>query len=169
MSSYLALSSRHCLASCLVGPRAVQALCCTAYNLKQLHVVWCHCSSCDMAACQSCLFDFMQGLAPGSPTFSESNQADVRKRPAGGVQKPGKVNFAQKPKQTLGISDEFGESHSRKVVSLGVSKAAVVSPVQTYLCVEQAICCLNHAHAALTFACCLTGFTAKNETFVGEI
>eukprot|EP00891_Asterochloris_glomerata_P009902 jgi/Astpho2/9902/Aster-06614 len=65
-------------------------------------------------------YNVVAGLAPGSPTFSESNQADVRKRPAGGVQKPGKVNFAQKPKQTLGISDEFG-----RVAMLGFVAAII--------------------------------------------
>lgn len=39
------------------------------------------------------LFNFITALNPASPTFSESNQQDVRKRPAGGVQKPSKVTF----------------------------------------------------------------------------
>lgn len=42
-------------------------------------------------------FNFITALNPASPTFDESNQRDVRKRPAGGVQKPSKVccNIAQ--------------------------------------------------------------------------
>jgi photosystem II protein len=54
------------------------------------------------------LFNFATALNPASPTFSESNQQDVRKRPAGGVQKPGKVDPTQNPKQALGISNSFG-------------------------------------------------------------
>jgi hypothetical protein len=36
-------------------------------------------------------FNFLTALNPASPTFDESNQKDVRKRPSGGVQKPSKV------------------------------------------------------------------------------
>ena len=114
----------------------------------------------------------MQGLAPGSPTFSESNQADVRKRPAGGVQKPGKVNFAQKPKQTLGVSDEFGASPGSRDLKAwelttvyGLCRLAVLYGQA----VSFKTCFKDYVRALLTSACCLTGFTAKNETFVGEI
>jgi len=46
-------------------------------------------------------------LGPGSPTFSEENQRDVRKRPAGGVQQPNKKSFVQDPQGTLGVT-KFG-------------------------------------------------------------
>lgn len=36
-------------------------------------------------------FNFLTALNPASPTFDESNQKDVRKRPSGGVQKPSKA------------------------------------------------------------------------------
>jgi hypothetical protein len=39
-------------------------------------------------------FNFLTALNPASPTFDESNQKDVRKRPSGGVQKPSKVASA---------------------------------------------------------------------------
>ncbi|KAK9852590.1 hypothetical protein WJX84_007151 [Apatococcus fuscideae] len=37
-------------------------------------------------------FNFVTALAPGSPTFSPENQADVKKRPAGPNQKPTKTS-----------------------------------------------------------------------------
>jgi photosystem II protein len=52
-------------------------------------------------------FNVITALGPGSPTFSEDNQRDVNKRPAGGVQKPSKISLAQNPADTLGVS-RFG-------------------------------------------------------------
>lgn len=53
------------------------------------------------------VFNLVTALLPNA-TFSEENQKDVRKRPAGGVQKPQKKNLIEDPKGTLGISDQFG-------------------------------------------------------------
>lgn len=57
-------------------------------------------------------FNLVTALLPNA-TFSEENQQDVRKRPAGGVQKPGKVNLAQDPAGTLGI-DKGGFGFSKQ-------------------------------------------------------
>jgi len=54
------------------------------------------------------IFNAITALNPAGTTFSEENQADVRKRPAGGVQKPGSINAIIDPKGLLGISDKFG-------------------------------------------------------------
>jgi len=54
------------------------------------------------------IFNAITALNPGGTTFSEENQQDVRKRPAGGVQKPGKIQAVTNPKEFLGISDKFG-------------------------------------------------------------
>ena len=43
------------------------------------------------ATCTQVLFNFATALNPASPTFSEENLRDVRKRPSGAVQKPNKV------------------------------------------------------------------------------
>lgn len=48
-------------------------------------------------------FNLVTALLPNA-TFSDENQKDVRKRPAGGVQKPGKKNLIEDPQGTLGIS-----------------------------------------------------------------
>lgn len=68
------------------------------------------------------LFNFATALNPASPTFSESNQQDVRKRPSGGVQKPSKVDPIQQPKKFLGISD-FGFT---KANELFVGRVAMI-------------------------------------------
>lgn len=47
-------------------------------------------------------FNFLTALSPLSSTFSESNQADVKKRPQGAVQNP-KINPVQNPQEFLGI------------------------------------------------------------------
>lgn len=48
------------------------------------------------------LYNFVTALAPGSPTWSDENQADVQKRPSGAVQDP-KANAAENPGRFLGI------------------------------------------------------------------
>jgi photosystem II protein len=48
------------------------------------------------------LYNFVTALAPGSPTWSDKNQADVQKRPSGPVQNP-KANLAEAPGKFLGI------------------------------------------------------------------
>jgi len=54
------------------------------------------------------VFNLVTALLPNA-TFSEENQKDVRKRPAGGVQKPQQKNLVQDPRGTLGISESgFG-------------------------------------------------------------
>ena len=52
-------------------------------------------------------------LRPGSPTFSESNQKDVKKRGKGPVQNP-KLNIAEDPKKFLGVT-RFGFSKQNEV------------------------------------------------------
>jgi len=54
------------------------------------------------------VFNLVTALLPNA-TFSEENQKDVRKRPAGGVQQPQKKNLVSDPRGTLGISESgFG-------------------------------------------------------------
>lgn len=54
------------------------------------------------------VFNLVTALLPQT-TFSDENQADVRKRPAGGVQKPQSKNLVSDPRGTLGISESgFG-------------------------------------------------------------
>lgn len=67
-------------------------------------------------------FNFVTALNPASPTFDESNQKDVRKRPSGGVQKPSKVDPIQSPKKFLGITD-FGFT---KANELFVGRVAMI-------------------------------------------
>nr|WOH23173.1 chloroplast photosystem II subunit S [Lobosphaera incisa] len=52
--------------------------------------------------------NFVTALFPGSPTFSESNQQDVRKRPSGPIQKPQKTSAADRPDRFFGTSSQFG-------------------------------------------------------------
>ena len=52
-------------------------------------------------------------LRPGSPTFSESNQRDVKKRGKGPTQNP-KINVAEDPKKFLGVT-RFGFSKQNEV------------------------------------------------------
>ena len=54
----------------------------------------------------------LQAVRPGSPTYSESNQRDVKKRQAGPNQNP-KITAAE-PKKFLGIT-EFGFSKKNEV------------------------------------------------------
>jgi hypothetical protein len=42
------------------------------------------------------IFNLVTALNPAGTTFSEENQADVRKRPPGGIQKPSQID-ATKP------------------------------------------------------------------------
>ncbi|KAK9800345.1 hypothetical protein WJX73_006848 [Symbiochloris irregularis] len=58
-------------------------------------------------------FNFLTALGPGSPTFSESNQRDVKKRGAGPVQNPSGVSLTQNPKRFFGI-DESGFGFTKK-------------------------------------------------------
>ncbi len=51
-------------------------------------------------------FNFLTALNPASPTFDESNQKDVRKRPSGGVQKPSKVASAAWPQSAVFIMEQ---------------------------------------------------------------
>ena len=53
-------------------------------------------------------FNFFTALSPLSSTFSESNQADVKKRPKGPTQNP-KINPVENPQEFLGI-DKVGLS-----------------------------------------------------------
>lgn len=52
-------------------------------------------------------FNVLTALNPLSPTFSESNQKDVKKRPQGPVQNP-KINPVKNPTEFLGIDKGFG-------------------------------------------------------------
>ena len=54
----------------------------------------------------------LQAARPGSPTFSESNQRDVKKRQKGPNQNP-KINISE-PKKFLGITN-FGFSKKNEV------------------------------------------------------
>lgn len=56
--------------------------------------------------------DKLQAARPGSPTFSESNQRDVKKRQKGPNQNP-KINISE-PKKFLGITN-FGFSKKNEV------------------------------------------------------
>lgn len=58
-------------------------------------------------------YSFVGGLRPGSPTFSEANQRDVRKRKAGPTQKP-QINAVEKPGKFFGVT-EFGFSKKNEV------------------------------------------------------
>lgn len=58
-------------------------------------------------------YNFIQGLRPGSPTFSEENQRDIRKRQKGAVQDPN-INIVSDPKGFLGIT-EFGFTKNNEV------------------------------------------------------
>ncbi|KAK9838122.1 hypothetical protein WJX81_002596 [Elliptochloris bilobata] len=53
-------------------------------------------------------------LNPKSPTFSEANQRDVRKRPAGPNNKPNKIDAVSNPKGFFGIT-RFGFSKANEV------------------------------------------------------
>ncbi len=53
------------------------------------------------------------GLRPGSPTFSESNQRDVKKRGKGPTQ-DARINVVDQPKKFLGIT-RFGFSKQNEV------------------------------------------------------
>jgi photosystem II protein len=48
------------------------------------------------------LYNFVTAVGPGSPTWSDENQADVQKRPSGPVQNK-KANLVERPGQFLGI------------------------------------------------------------------
>ena len=63
-----------------------------------------------MLASDTC--DKLQAARPGSPTFSESNQKDVKKRQKGPNQNP-KINVSE-PKKFLGITN-FGFSKKNEV------------------------------------------------------
>ncbi|KAK9841547.1 hypothetical protein WJX74_007623 [Apatococcus lobatus] len=52
-------------------------------------------------------FNFITALAPGSPTFSPDNQADVKKRPSGPTNKPSKFDPTDPP-AFFGTSRAFG-------------------------------------------------------------
>jgi photosystem II protein len=52
-------------------------------------------------------FNVLTALNPSSPTFSDSNQQDVKKRPKGPVQNP-KINPIEDPQGFLGIDKGFG-------------------------------------------------------------
>lgn len=47
-------------------------------------------------------FNVLTALNPASPTFSDSNQKDVKKRPKGPIQNP-KINPIENPTEFLGI------------------------------------------------------------------
>lgn len=57
-------------------------------------------------------YNFISAVRPGSPTFSESNQRDVKKRQKGPTQDP-KINISE-PKKFLGITN-FGFSKKNEV------------------------------------------------------
>lgn len=60
-------------------------------------------------------YNFVGGLRPGSPTFSEENQRDVQKRRKGAVQDP-KINAVSDPKGFFGISEKgFGFTKKNEV------------------------------------------------------
>ena len=61
-------------------------------------------------------------LRPGSPTFSESNQRDVRKRGKGPTQDP-RINIAESPKKFLGIT-RFGEILDQELGSCASCRGA---------------------------------------------
>lgn len=58
-------------------------------------------------------YSFIGGLRPGSPTFSEENQRDVRKRGKGPTQDP-KINAVSDPKGFFGIT-RFGFSKKNEI------------------------------------------------------
>lgn len=72
-------------------------------------------------------YNFIQGLRPGSPTFSEENQRDIRKRPAGGVQDPN-INLVSNPKKFLGIT-EFGFTKNNEIFVGRVAQLGVLASV----------------------------------------
>lgn len=80
----------------------------------------CSCFCCFQSSTQgSTIFDsnlncsLIGALRPGSPTFSESNQRDVKKRGKGPTQNP-KINVAEDPKKFLGVT-RFGFSKQNEV------------------------------------------------------
>jgi photosystem II protein len=58
-------------------------------------------------------YSLIGGLRPGSPTFSESNQRDVKKRGKGPTQ-DARINVVDQPKKFLGIT-RFGFSKQNEV------------------------------------------------------
>jgi len=54
------------------------------------------------------VFNFVTALAPGSPTFSPDNQADVKKRPPGPTNKPSKFQNPGDAAEFFGTSKAFG-------------------------------------------------------------
>lgn len=67
----------------------------------------------DLIIFGSIAYSLIGALRPGSPTFSESNQRDVKKRGKGPVQNP-KLNVAEDPKKFLGVT-RFGFSKQNEV------------------------------------------------------
>lgn len=67
----------------------------------------------DLIIFGSIAYSLLGALRPGSPTFSESNQRDVKKRGKGPTQNP-KINPVDQPKKFLGIT-RFGFSKQNEV------------------------------------------------------
>ena len=88
-------------------------------------------------------------LRPGSPTFSESNQRDVKKRGKGPTQDP-RINIAESPKKFLGIT-RFGEILNLELGSCASCRGPYCFQVK-----------LN----TTLFFC--AGFSKQNEVFVGR-
>lgn len=74
-------------------------------------------------------FNLLTALNPASPTFSEENQRDVRKRPKGPTQDT-RINIATQPREFLGIDKGFGFTRKNelfvgRMAMLGFSAALI--------------------------------------------
>jgi photosystem II protein len=74
-------------------------------------------------------FNVLTALNPSSPTFSASNQQDVKKRPKGPVQNP-KINPVENPTEFLGIDKGFGFTRKNelfvgRVAMIGFASAII--------------------------------------------
>ena len=81
-------------------------------------------------------FNVLTALNPASPTFSSSNQADVKKRPSGPIQNP-KINPISDPQAFLGIDKGFGFTRKNE---LFVGRMAMIGFASAIIGVSLALC-----------------------------
>ena len=81
-------------------------------------------------------FNVLTALNPASPTFSSSNQADVKKRPSGPIQNP-KINPISDPQAFLGIDKGFGFTRKNE---LFVGRMAMIGFASAIIGVSLPLC-----------------------------
>ena len=81
-------------------------------------------------------FNVLTALNPASPTFSSSNQADVKKRPKGPIQNP-KINPISDPQAFLGIDKGFGFTRKNE---LFVGRMAMIGFASAIIGESLALC-----------------------------